>query len=617
MAENLNLKTIDTVDTRPFKKLVMTIGELPTSFVESMTYYELLAWFVNYLETVIIPTVNNNAEVVKELQDLFVELRKFVDEYFDNLDVQEEINNKLDEMVADGTFGRLLGGYIITEITTVAYYDETSKTKYWVTHVPHTDSKGELIEMKVGLANDNNTIDLSADETARSFAKRHDATLCVTGSVFNNNDSSLPSYMHPIGPVIKDGVLISNYDRSPTSTAPHNILGIMEDNTLKVYPFNTEPTVLIADGVKNAITAFDEIMSDGVITDRYDTSSSNINIWNFIGQNTTTKDIYFFQCEGRNIFGAEGMSVRRGCEILKEHGCDFAYRLDGGGSTSLCLNSVRLNQPVDGAGTEERPTPTYLYFGKPAITSFDKATAESNRLLSDSALDAMVAKASHTYMQDIESTVVNFKNGGVYYPARVGLHFTYFQDDAAYFALTLCASGHDKQVTLYDNTTSTTVGEFDPINKSIILYGNEGSPFRLLANDANNRTQISAEGRQLLFEADKLRVSSGGTDAIQINAATNRIIFNGSKTTPDIFEYITAKESTEDYNNMTKTGFYYMRYNASQANVPFAKPGFLIVMAYSSNLVMQIAFPGGTATGIQPAFRCKNDATTWTAWQSF
>lgn len=111
MAENLNLKTIDTVDTRPFKKLVMTIGELPTSFVESMTYYELLAWFVNYLETVIIPTVNNNAEAVQELQDLFVELRKFVDEYFDNLDVQDEIDNKLDRMAESGELGEIIKNY--------------------------------------------------------------------------------------------------------------------------------------------------------------------------------------------------------------------------------------------------------------------------------------------------------------------------------------------------------------------------------------------------------------------------------------------------------------------------------------------------------------------------
>lgn len=116
MAENLNLKTVNTVDTRPFKRLVMTIGELPTSFIESMTYYELLAWFVNYLETVIIPTVNNNAEATKELQDLFTELKNFVDNYFDNLDVQEEINNKLDEMAENGELENIIRLYIDREV---------------------------------------------------------------------------------------------------------------------------------------------------------------------------------------------------------------------------------------------------------------------------------------------------------------------------------------------------------------------------------------------------------------------------------------------------------------------------------------------------------------------
>ena len=110
MTEELN--TIDTVDTSPFKKLVMTIGELPTSFVDSMTYYELLAWLCNYIENTVIPAVNNNAEALEELQDKFVELKDYVEHYFDNLDVQEEINAKLDQMVDDGELTTLIGQYV-------------------------------------------------------------------------------------------------------------------------------------------------------------------------------------------------------------------------------------------------------------------------------------------------------------------------------------------------------------------------------------------------------------------------------------------------------------------------------------------------------------------------
>lgn len=112
MSENLNLKTIQTIDPSPFKHLCVTIGELPSTFLESMSYYELLAWFVNYLENTVIPAVNANGEATAELQEMFIELKTFVDTYFDNLDVQEEINNKLDEMAEDGTLQEIITTYI-------------------------------------------------------------------------------------------------------------------------------------------------------------------------------------------------------------------------------------------------------------------------------------------------------------------------------------------------------------------------------------------------------------------------------------------------------------------------------------------------------------------------
>ena len=114
MAEDL--KTIQTVDLSPFKCMVMTIGELPSSFVESMTYYEALAWLDNYLEKTLIPAINNNAEAVQELQDLYIELHDYVANYFDNLDVQEEINNKLDAMAEAGTLQEIIDEYLQSNV---------------------------------------------------------------------------------------------------------------------------------------------------------------------------------------------------------------------------------------------------------------------------------------------------------------------------------------------------------------------------------------------------------------------------------------------------------------------------------------------------------------------
>lgn len=116
MSENLNLKTISTIDPSPFRHLCVTIGELPSAFIESMSYYELLAWFVNYLENTVIPAVNANGEATAELQEMFIELKTFVDDYFDNLDVQEEINNKLDEMAEEGTLQEIITSYIQSNV---------------------------------------------------------------------------------------------------------------------------------------------------------------------------------------------------------------------------------------------------------------------------------------------------------------------------------------------------------------------------------------------------------------------------------------------------------------------------------------------------------------------
>ena len=104
--------SVDVQSLTPFKKFIMTIGAIPTSYLESMSYAELLMWFCNYLQNTVIPTVNNNAEAVEELQGFYEELQTYVNSYFDNLDVQNEINIKLDKMAQDGTLTTLIGNYI-------------------------------------------------------------------------------------------------------------------------------------------------------------------------------------------------------------------------------------------------------------------------------------------------------------------------------------------------------------------------------------------------------------------------------------------------------------------------------------------------------------------------
>ena len=103
---------INVENLKPFPKFCYTIGMIPTSYKVSLTYEEQLWWFCDFLENTVIPTVNNNGMAVEELQNLLVQLKGYVENYFDNLDVQVEINNKLDEMAQDGTLQEIISSYL-------------------------------------------------------------------------------------------------------------------------------------------------------------------------------------------------------------------------------------------------------------------------------------------------------------------------------------------------------------------------------------------------------------------------------------------------------------------------------------------------------------------------
>ena len=90
---------------------------IPLAFDESMSYYECICNFYNYLKNEIMPALNNNAEAVAELQELFVNLEEYVNNYFENLDIQEEVDNKLEEMYENGQLADLIEQFINLQIT--------------------------------------------------------------------------------------------------------------------------------------------------------------------------------------------------------------------------------------------------------------------------------------------------------------------------------------------------------------------------------------------------------------------------------------------------------------------------------------------------------------------
>lgn len=117
----------------PFKMQVLTNFPYIEADFDALTNYQLLCKVVEYLNNVI-ANENEVTEQVTSLYNAYVSLQNYVNEsyqefteditadfnnlhdyvynYFDNLNVQEEINHKLDEMTTDGTLTNLIKNYV-------------------------------------------------------------------------------------------------------------------------------------------------------------------------------------------------------------------------------------------------------------------------------------------------------------------------------------------------------------------------------------------------------------------------------------------------------------------------------------------------------------------------
>ena len=102
----------------PFRFWCQTV--MPTVYDDSLSYYELLNKVAAKLNEVI-NACNATSADVTELTMLFDKLNDYVLNYFANLDVQEEINRKLDEMVENGTLDRILSKFFGVFVTPQMY----------------------------------------------------------------------------------------------------------------------------------------------------------------------------------------------------------------------------------------------------------------------------------------------------------------------------------------------------------------------------------------------------------------------------------------------------------------------------------------------------------------
>mgnify|MGYP000469616852 FL=1 len=110
-------------DLHPFRYWCQKV--LPLVYDDSLSYYELLCKVVDYLNKTIEDVETLHGDVTN-LHRAYVELQGYVNNYFNNLDVQNEINNKLDSMADDGTLATIFVPYL-NAINSPIIVDNTSE----------------------------------------------------------------------------------------------------------------------------------------------------------------------------------------------------------------------------------------------------------------------------------------------------------------------------------------------------------------------------------------------------------------------------------------------------------------------------------------------------------
>lgn len=149
----------------PFKSWLAS--NIPAVYDNTMSYYEELCALIAYLEKQVTPAVNANTVGLTEL-------KSYVENYFANLDVQEEINNKLDEMADDGTLQEIMASYINANVSwtfddvadmksstnlidgsyaqTLGYYDinDGGESLYYIRTKEESDTPDEMLMVAIG-----------------------------------------------------------------------------------------------------------------------------------------------------------------------------------------------------------------------------------------------------------------------------------------------------------------------------------------------------------------------------------------------------------------------------------------------------------------------------------
>ncbi|QDR64975.1 phosphodiester glycosidase family protein [Mammaliicoccus sciuri] len=318
--------------------------------------------------------IGANGNATAEVKDMRVDTQGNLHEL-----AQDRLNEDFGRIDDIASTAKQTADTLETQMNTGAYYNEVSHfrgrkfdTTYYITHIPHLDSQGNIIKLKRGLYGNNPN--KPAHMTPSDFARKTKATFVSNASTGSGSQLK----MH--GQQLYEGQILDSVkgDEYPALNDRWT-LAIGDDNTLTSFPPDVQASEIRNKGYNNTVSGFGPIILDGKIIVKDGDYSPNTIVSHprqVIAQ-LSNKDLIFFSCDGRenntHTMVEKGMTLQEVAETLLDHyDIQFAYNMDGGGSTASVVRSHKLNRSMDENKTTERKVLDFLYVGKEGVQLRDQ-----------------------------------------------------------------------------------------------------------------------------------------------------------------------------------------------------------------------------------------------------
>lgn len=238
--------------------------------------------------------------------------------------------------------------------------DSLTASTYWVYKIPKGDNVlqqgySDYYDMHP-LRHESNRPKLEdAKQSVTYLAKKYNATICINGAPYNTYG------FH--------GVNIYNGKIRGKETNGWNTLAIDDNGDFKYFDPKVTAQEILGQGYNTAFDIMTPVLMEGK-----EPSNDIKTMWDYswdtdrhprsvIAQDASKQNYFFMVFNGR-VRGEKGFTYADLARVCKKHDCYNAYALDGGGSTELIVEDIKVNYDIENNGTSRRACPHVLFVGE-------------------------------------------------------------------------------------------------------------------------------------------------------------------------------------------------------------------------------------------------------------